>query len=40
VLATACNVYGYGPVAGPITDTTPLAATDPKLKLRAEAADT
>ena len=36
VLATACNVYGYGPVAGPITDTTPLAATDPKLKLRAD----
>jgi len=36
VLATACNVYGYGPVAGPITDTTPLAATQPKLKLRAD----
>jgi nucleoside-diphosphate-sugar epimerase len=36
VLATACNVYGYGPVTGPITDTTPLAATDPKLKLRAD----
>jgi nucleoside-diphosphate-sugar epimerase len=36
VLATACNVYGYGPVAGPITDATPLAATQPKLKLRAD----
>lgn len=36
VLASACNVYGYGPVAGPITDTTPLAATQPKLKLRAD----
>jgi len=36
VLATACNVYGYGPVTGPITDTTPLAATQPKLKLRAD----
>jgi nucleoside-diphosphate-sugar epimerase len=35
VLASASNVYGYGPVAGPITDTTPLAATQPKLKLRA-----
>jgi nucleoside-diphosphate-sugar epimerase len=36
VLASACNVYGYGPVAGPITDTTPLAAKQPKLKLRAD----
>jgi nucleoside-diphosphate-sugar epimerase len=36
VLASACNVYGYGPVAGPITDSTPLAATHPKLKLRAD----
>jgi nucleoside-diphosphate-sugar epimerase len=36
VLASACNVYGYGPVAGPITDVTPLAATQPKLKLRAD----
>jgi nucleoside-diphosphate-sugar epimerase len=36
VLASACNVYGYGPVAGPITDTTPLAAAQPKLKLRAD----
>jgi nucleoside-diphosphate-sugar epimerase len=36
VLASACNVYGYGPVDGPITDSTPLAATQPKLKLRAD----
>ena len=36
VLACASNAYGYGPVAGPITDTTPLAATQPKLKLRAD----
>ena len=36
VLASACNAYGYGPVAGPITDATPLAATQPKLKLRAD----
>jgi nucleoside-diphosphate-sugar epimerase len=36
VLASAANAYGYGPVAGPITDTTPLAATQPKLKLRAD----
>src|SRR4051794_267963 len=31
VLATASNLYGYGPVDGPITATTPLAATHPKL---------
>jgi nucleoside-diphosphate-sugar epimerase len=36
VLAAASNAYGYGPAAGPITDTTPLAATRPKLKLRAD----
>src|SRR5262245_47895101 len=36
VLATASNLYGYGPVKGPITDTTPLAATHPKLKIRAD----
>jgi nucleoside-diphosphate-sugar epimerase len=36
VLASASNVYGYGPVNGPITDATPLAATQPKLKLRAD----
>jgi hypothetical protein len=36
VLAVAGNLYGYGPVDGPITDATPLAATHPKLRLRAE----
>jgi nucleoside-diphosphate-sugar epimerase len=36
VLAVAGNLYGYGPVSGPITDTTPLAATHPKLRLRAD----
>src|SRR5215471_17809369 len=36
VLAVAGNLYGYGPVTGPITDTTPLAATHPKLRLRAD----
>jgi len=36
VLAVAGNLYGYGPVDGPITDTTPLAATHPKLRLRAD----
>jgi nucleoside-diphosphate-sugar epimerase len=36
VLAAAGNLYGYGPVSGPITAATPLAATHPKLKLRAD----
>jgi nucleoside-diphosphate-sugar epimerase len=36
VLATMSNVYGYGPVTGPITTQTPLAATHPKLQLRAK----
>jgi nucleoside-diphosphate-sugar epimerase len=36
VLATANNLYGYGPVSGPITEQTPLAATHPKLRLRAD----
>ena len=36
VLATASNLYGYGPVSGPITDATPLAAKHPKLRLRAD----
>jgi nucleoside-diphosphate-sugar epimerase len=36
VLTVAGNLYGYGPVTGPITQTTPLAATHPKLKLRAD----
>src|SRR5215204_1636773 len=30
------NLYGYGPVDGPITERTPLAATHPKLRLRAD----
>jgi nucleoside-diphosphate-sugar epimerase len=36
VLATASNLYGYGPVDGPITAETPLAATHPKLRIRAD----
>lgn len=36
VLAVASNLYGYGPVDGPITPETPLAATHPKLRLRAD----
>ena len=36
VLATMSNLYGYGPVDGPITQKTPLAATHPKLRLRAD----
>jgi nucleoside-diphosphate-sugar epimerase len=36
VLAVASNLYGYGPVDGPITDATPLAATHPKLRVRAD----
>jgi nucleoside-diphosphate-sugar epimerase len=36
VLAIASGLYGYGPVDGPITARTPLAATHPKLKLRAD----
>jgi nucleoside-diphosphate-sugar epimerase len=36
VLTTANNLYGYGPVTGPITESTPLAATHPKLRLRAD----
>ena len=36
VLATASNLYGYGPVDAPITASAPLAATHPKLKLRAQ----
>src|SRR5580693_2956444 len=35
VLATMSNLYGYGAVDGPITQKTPLAATHPKLALRA-----
>lgn len=36
VLATMSNLYGYGEVSGPITSETPLNATHPKLKLRAD----
>jgi nucleoside-diphosphate-sugar epimerase len=36
VLVTQSNLYGYGPVTGPMTEDTPLAATHPKLKLRAD----
>jgi nucleoside-diphosphate-sugar epimerase len=36
VLATVSNLYGYGPVDAPITAVTPLAATHPKLRLRAQ----
>ncbi|MEO6086489.1 MAG: NAD-dependent epimerase/dehydratase family protein [Umezawaea sp.] len=36
VLATTSNLYGYGEVSSPITSSTPLAATHPKLKLRAD----
>jgi nucleoside-diphosphate-sugar epimerase len=35
-LVSQSNLYGYGPVTGPMTEDTPLAATDPKLKLRAD----
>jgi nucleoside-diphosphate-sugar epimerase len=36
VLATANNLYGYGPVTEPMTETMPQAATHPKLRLRAD----
>ena len=36
VLATASNLYGYGEVDAPITAESPLAATHPKLRLRAD----
>jgi nucleoside-diphosphate-sugar epimerase len=35
-LATMGNLYAYGPVDGPITQQTPLAATHPKLRLRGQ----
>jgi len=35
-LVTMSNLYGYGEVDGPITEETPLAATAPKLRLRAD----
>jgi nucleoside-diphosphate-sugar epimerase len=36
VLASMSNLYGYGPVDGPITQKTAVSATHPKLRLRAE----
>ena len=36
VLVAMSNLYGYGPVDGPITPQLPIAATHPKLRLRAE----
>jgi nucleoside-diphosphate-sugar epimerase len=36
VLASASNLYGYGPGHEHITDTTPLDATHPKLGLRGQ----
>ena len=36
VLTAMGNLYGYGRVDGPITHKTPLAATHPKLRLRAQ----
>jgi nucleoside-diphosphate-sugar epimerase len=35
VLATVSNLYGYGPVTGPMTEQLPLAATGPKGMVRA-----
>jgi nucleoside-diphosphate-sugar epimerase len=35
VLVTASNVYGYGPVEGPMTEDLPLAATTVKGRVRA-----
>lgn len=36
VLTTAANLYPYGPVAAPMTEETPLAATHPKLRIRGD----
>ena len=36
VLATVSNLYGYGPGQERITESTPLSASHPKLKLRAD----
>ena len=36
VLAVVENLYGYGPVSGPMTETLPLAATGRKGRVRAE----
>ncbi|AUG76757.1 NAD-dependent epimerase [Kitasatospora sp. MMS16-BH015] len=35
VLVLAGNLYGYGPVSGPLTEDLPLAATGPKGRVRA-----
>jgi nucleoside-diphosphate-sugar epimerase len=35
VLATVSNLYGYGPVPGPMTEATPLRAQGPKGRVRA-----
>lgn len=35
VLVTTSNLYGYGPVTGPMTEDLPLAATGPKGRTRA-----
>jgi nucleoside-diphosphate-sugar epimerase len=34
VLATAGNLYGYGPIDGPMTEDTPLVATGTKARIR------
>lgn len=36
VLATVSNLYGYGPVQGPLTEAAPLAATGSKGRVRAQ----
>jgi nucleoside-diphosphate-sugar epimerase len=36
VLVTMSNLYGYGPVHGPITEDLPLVATTDKLRIRAD----
>jgi nucleoside-diphosphate-sugar epimerase len=36
VLATVSNLYGYGPVEGPLTEDLPLAATGAKGRVRAD----
>ncbi len=36
VLATASHLYGYNPAADPMTEDSPLSATHPKLRIRAD----
>lgn len=36
VLATVSNLYGYGPVVGPMTEDLPLRATGPKSRTRVQ----